>query len=79
MQAEYIEKMNMLASVIDQLFNGTKTGNDRETGFVLLVAPFGDTEGRVNYISNGQREDMTKMMSELLARFEANPPADKGS
>ena len=42
--------------------------------FVLLTAEFGVIrDGRVNYISNGEREDMVAMLRELLARFEGQP------
>ncbi|WP_347558523.1 hypothetical protein [Robbsia sp. KACC 23696] len=42
-------------------------------GFVLLTANFGQIGGgRVNYISNGRREDMVAMMREYLARVDGN-------
>jgi hypothetical protein len=37
----------------------------------LLVAPFGAPAGaRINYIGNGQRDDMRVMMKEVVARWE---------
>lgn len=70
----YREKMNALAAAIDRLFNGEATGNDRKTGFVLMVFPFGDHSGRCNYISNGaDRKDVVVLMKEMIARFEGQP------
>jgi hypothetical protein len=70
-QEEYHAMMNALAEAIDKVFNGNKEGADRETCFVLLTTRFGDIkEGRVNYISNGERSDVVKTMRELIARFE---------
>ena len=38
---------------------------------VLLVAPFGaPPDARVNYVSNGKREDIVVFLREVLARFE---------
>jgi len=46
-------------------------GKDRSTGFVLLVFPFGETEGRCNYISNGaDRKDIVKLLREQANRFD---------
>jgi hypothetical protein len=73
-EAEYREKMNALASVIDEFFNLEAKGKDRKTGFVLLVFPFGEGEGRCNYISNGaDRKDIVAMMKEQIKRFEGQP------
>lgn len=72
--------MNVLAGVIDELLNGPPTEalpglpagrRARRWGFVLLVAEFDRIEGgRVNYVSNGEREDMVAMLREYLARLE---------
>lgn len=45
-QDEYRQKMQQTAAVLDQFFNGDAKGADRGTGFVLLVFPFGNAEGR---------------------------------
>lgn len=61
--------MNGIAQALDSAFNGDRL--PKRIAFVLLTAHFGDYEGgRVNYIANGQREDMVSMLKELLARFE---------
>lgn len=73
-QAEYLEKMNAIARTLDEVFNGKAKGTDRQTGFVLLVFPFGENEGRCNYISNGaDRRDIVTMFKEQIKRFEGQP------
>lgn len=63
--------MNKLARDIDRGLNGKAKGKAKRYGFILLVAEFGKIEdGRVNYISNGERADMIAMMREYLARLE---------
>lgn len=63
--------MNDLALVLDQAFNGNTHGEERKTGFVLLVFPFGSNEGRCNYISNGaDRRDVVKLFKEQIKYFE---------
>lgn len=67
----YIEKMRALAHVIDEYFNDEKKGSQRPVGFVLLVFPFGEAEGRCNYISNGaDRKDIIKLLREQANRFD---------
>ncbi len=71
---EYIEKMQVIAVGLDELFNGEKRGKAREVGFVLLVFPFGEKEGRCNYISNGaNRQDIVTLFKEQIKRFEGQP------
>ena len=66
----YERTMQELAGAIDRVFNGFATGGDRRTGFVLLVFPFGEAEGRCNYISNGaDRRDVVKLLEEQARRF----------
>ncbi len=66
--------MNALAQEIDEIFNGDLKGNARQTGFVLLVFPFGEKEGRCNFISNGAaREDIVCMFKEMIVRFQGQP------
>jgi hypothetical protein len=70
-EAEYHGLMTGIARAIDRTFNGDAKGNERETGFVLLVFPFGDRAGRCNYISNGaDRRDVLTLLKEMVARFE---------
>jgi hypothetical protein len=70
----YREKMNKLASALDEIFNGDARGDDRKVGFVLLVFEFGEKQGRANYISNGaDRRDIVTLMKEQIKRFEGQP------
>lgn len=73
-EEEYKREMNVIATALDQIFNGEARGAERETGFVLLVFPFGEKEGRCNYISNGAvREDIIVLMKEQIARMQGQP------
>ena len=73
-EPEYREKMVAVAQALDELFNGPVKGPTRQTGFVLLVFPFGEGEGRCNYISNGaDRKDVMTMLKEQIKRFEGQP------
>lgn len=70
-EPEYIEQMQALARDLDIGFNGDARGQERTVGFVLLVFPFGEKEGRCNYISNGAgRRDIVKLLREQAKRFE---------
>jgi hypothetical protein len=74
-EQKYHDKMKALAGALDQMFNGDSEGADRETGFVLMVFPFGEhVTGRCNYISNGaDRRAVVTLMKEMIARFEGQP------
>jgi hypothetical protein len=66
--------MTVVAGALDELFNGDAKGQDRKVGFVLMVFPFGNTDGRCNYISNGaDRKDIVVLMREMIARFSGQP------
>lgn len=68
-QSRYRDEMNAIAKGLDDAFNGD--ARPKKIGFVLLMAEFGRIDGgRVNYISNGERDDMIAMMKEWLARAE---------
>lgn len=78
-EAEYVEKMKTIAKALDEIFNGDAKGGARKTGFVLLVFPFADGDGRCNYISNGaDRRDIVTLFREQIRRFEGQPEM-KGS
>lgn len=58
-------------AALDEVFNGDRRGAERQVGFVLLVFPFGEKEGRCNYISNGaDRADMVRLLREQANRFD---------
>lgn len=70
-ESGYERMMRDVAGALDQAFNGNLAGEiDRKTGFVLLVFPFGEKDGRCNYISNGaDRADVLRLLEEQAARF----------
>jgi len=73
-ETQFRETMNRVAGALDEAFNGGAKGADRKVGFVLLVFPFGEHEGRCNYISNGaDRRDVATMLKEQAKRFEGQP------
>jgi hypothetical protein len=70
-EERYREEMNHMARALDAFLNGDLKGEARTTGFVLLVFPFGEREGRCNYISNGaDRRDIIKLLREQANRFD---------
>ena len=74
----YSRLMNQLAHLLDEAFNGDTHGDERTTGFVLLVFPFGEA-GRCNYISNGaDRRDIVALLREQIARFEGQAEPKEG-
>ena len=66
-QNEYRDMMKAMARAIDEFVNPT---GKKENGFIIMMFPFGDVEGRCNYISNAQRADVVKMLKEQIKRFE---------
>ena len=73
-EPQYQEQMVELARHLNRFFNGDAPVGERKTGFVLLVFPFKDHEGRCNYISNGaDRRDIVTLFREQIARFEGMP------
>lgn len=73
-EEKYYKLMTEVARVVDGIFNGDAKGDKRETGFVLMVFPFNNPEGRCNYMSNGaDRSDIVTLMKEMIARFEGQP------
>lgn len=79
-QEEYYDKMQAMAAALDEFLNGDAKGKDRETGFVVLVFPFGDDpKSRCNFISNGaDRKDIVSLFKEMIARFEGQPETKPG-
>lgn len=65
-EAKHRVEMNAIAAVLDNAFNPTGTEG---VVFTLFIAESGKMEGgRVNYISNGNRDDMVSMVREWLGR-----------
>lgn len=73
----YREDMRELAALIDEGLNPGLEGDERTTGFVLLMFPFRKT-GRMNYISNAERGQITKALRELVDSFEADAARKAG-
>lgn len=77
-ETKYLAKMNVLATAIDEVFNGEARGENRTVGFVLLAFDFGEPKGqRMNYISNGSRKDVIASLRELIASFEGRRLPDQ--
>jgi hypothetical protein len=72
-EQKYRDQMQRLARVLDSVLNDGATGDDRKTGFCLMIFPFADFGGRANYISNANRDDIIILLKEQLARFEGQP------
>lgn len=49
-EGKHYDLMNGLGKILEDAFPGN--------GFALLIFPFGEEPGRLNYISNAKREDM---------------------
>lgn len=71
-QEKYKKSMRELATLLDEMLNPGLKGDDRETGFMLLMFDFGNTptSDRINYISNTNRIDAITSMKEFIARAE---------
>ena len=66
--------MRRLAEGLDQVFNGDE--RPKKHAFVLLVMPFDAPPGaRVNYVSNGVREDIVAMLKEVIEKYEREDKA----
>lgn len=67
----YRQQMRAIAQTLDEFLNPGLKGDERQTGFVLMVFPFGAQDGRANYISNGaDRKDVVTLMKEQIRKFE---------
>lgn len=76
---EFRQNMQAIAGVLDEQFNGEAKGKDRKVGFVLMVFPYGDGEGRANYISNGvSRETIIELFRAQADRFEQTLKGERG-
>ena len=69
-EADIAVQLHALGKAIDEILNGPKDAPDRRNmGYALLMFRMGEP-GRMNYISNAQREDMIVALKELVANFE---------
>ena len=73
-EPRFRQQMIDVMAVLDETFNPGVRGPARQVGIVLLLFPYGSTEGRANYISNGaDRKAIATMLREQAARFEGQP------
>ena len=72
-EERYAKQMNVLAKVLDKALNTRLKGTERKTGFILLVFPMNDHQGRCDYIASARREDIITLLKEQLARIEGQP------
>ena len=76
-QQQYREMMNGLAEGIDDVLNGD--ARPKKIGFALFMFEFDKVDAnRVNYISNGKREEMLVAVREWLARAEGRVVEPEG-
>ena len=69
------EEIRKVSNDIGRLIGGVLPP---EYGFALLVFGLNDAPGRMNYISNANREDMLAALKELIARFEGRYTEEEG-
>ena len=62
-EQQYRDTLDKLAGVLDMHLNDPDKAPT--IGFALFLFEFGK-EGRINYISNGERKDMIKAVGEWL-------------
>lgn len=65
------DHLQALMRGIDNIYNPGLAPGDKKVGFVLLMFPYGATDGQANYISNGaNRKDIIAFLKETTARLE---------
>lgn len=70
--------MQLPADVTNAVLNGI--GNEGSNCFIIMVCPLGQSQGcHVNYISNGQRDEVIAMLKEFVARQEGRYIATGGN
>ena len=57
--------------VMQELARNIQKKLGKEMGFALLAFDFGDG-GRMNYVSNGEREDVVEAMKEFIKKTDGN-------
>lgn len=73
-EPQYVGQMKAMAQAVDEFLNG-EPSLDRVSkhGFIIMMFPFDSHEGRCNYISNANRDDVVILLKEQLARFQGQP------
>lgn len=69
MSQDHKDLYNAIAGGLDDILNGPV--RPRRLAFVVLVAEIGKIDnGKVNYVSNANKQDILAMMKEYIARAE---------
>jgi hypothetical protein len=74
-ERDYRQAMAGVMQALDEFINGPP-GPDyvKRTGIIVMMFPYGEVEGRCNFMSNGaDRRDVVTLMKEMIARFEGQP------
>jgi len=67
---KHLQTMAELGQLLDLALN---PNGERNLCFCLLITEFGDNpDAKMNYLSNGAREDMVEALREFLARVESD-------
>jgi hypothetical protein len=69
-EREFVDKMTAVMRTVDHFFNGEDV--PKKIGIILMVFPF-ESDGRCNYMSNANRDDVVIMLKEQIKRFEGQP------
>ncbi len=60
-------RMQVIAQLVDEQL-------PRDWGFFVLVFPLNGERGRENYVSNGKRNDIIRVMKDWIKRAKAGEP-----
>jgi hypothetical protein len=69
-ESERSVMLNDMASVLDHYFNGGRKGEDRLTGFCLMVWPFGNGPVGCAFVSNCEPVSLAKLVRELSDKMD---------
>lgn len=69
-ETDTMQTMQRLANTANMALNGE--GNNTKYGFMILAFNFNDDNSTANYISNGSRDDMIKVLREKANSLEQN-------
>lgn len=73
-EGKFHEQMVNIMKTLDELMNPGQKAPNKDVGIVIMMFPYGNVEGRCNYMSNGaDRRDIVTLMKEMIARFEGQP------
>lgn len=70
------EQMARVADALDELFNGDRAGEERTTGFLLMVWPFGEEPADCQFVTNCERQSVVVLMKEMAARLSGQPEVE---